>query len=78
MCYASPVSEGASVLSEGFVWALAAGGGMIGFGIGIILTAYRGPTRRSAWHSAILAVVVGAAIVVIAAWFAPPPPDFFL
>ena len=59
------------MLSEGFVWALAAGGGMIGFGIGIILTAYRGPSRRSAWTSTILAIAVGVAIVAISAWFAP-------
>ena len=64
--------EEARVLSEGFVWALAAGGGMIGFGIGIILTAYRHPSRRSAWNSTILAVIVGIAIIAISAWFAPP------
>lgn len=66
------------MLSEGFVWALAAGGGMIGFGIGIILTAYRAPSRRSAWNSTILAIVVGILIIAIAAWFAPPGNSHYL
>ena len=66
------------MLSEGFVWALAAGGGMIGFGIGIILTAYRGPSRRSAWNSTILAIIVGVVIIAIAAWFAPSGDSHYL
>ena len=59
------------MLSEGFVWSLAAGGGMVGFGIGILVTALRSPTQRSASNSALLAVVVGIAIIAISIYIAP-------
>lgn len=62
------------MLSQGFVWSLAAGGGMIGFGIGILVTALRAPTQRSASNSALLAVVVGVVIMAVSIYFAPALP----
>ena len=68
-----------NLLHQPFVWALAAGGGMIGFGFGIWITAARAPGPVSARNSTIFAFVTGIVMMAVAAYFAPEiPASMFL